>query len=129
MFFQVIYSFMYMMSTLPVFTIRTTKAAASILNAIVDNYLLVVVTFCPHLIFLLLFFTLKRVNTLTSQIYNLTVQRNSFHRGTSYVNKLLREVSKYGVFSGPYFPAFRLNKERYSQWIKSTIISWFVHIY
>ena len=105
---------MYMMSTLPVFTIRTTKAAASILNAIVDNYLLVVVTFCPHLIFLL-FFTLKRVNTLTSQIYNLTVQRNSFHRGTSYVNKLLREVSKYGVFSGPYFPAFRLNKERYSQ--------------
>ena len=70
---------MYMMSTLPVFTITTTKAAASILNAIADNYLLVVVTFCRHLIFLLLFLTLKRVNTLISQIYNLTVQRNSFH--------------------------------------------------
>ena len=26
----------------------------------------------------------------------------------------LREVSKYGVFSGPYFPAFGLNTEGYS---------------
>ena len=26
----------------------------------------------------------------------------------------LREVSKYGVFSGSYFPAFGLNTERYS---------------
>ena len=27
--------------------------------------------------------------------------------------KTLREVSKYGVFSGPYFPTSRLNTERY----------------
>ena len=26
----------------------------------------------------------------------------------------LREVSKYGVFTGPYFPVFGLNKEFYS---------------
>ena len=25
-----------------------------------------------------------------------------------------RKVSKYGVFSGPYFPAFELNTEKYS---------------
>ena len=25
----------------------------------------------------------------------------------------LREVSKYGVFSGPYFPVFGLNKGKY----------------
>ena len=31
-----------------------------------------------------------------------------------------RKVSKYGVFSGPYFPALGLNTERYSVFSPST---------
>ena len=30
-----------------------------------------------------------------------------------FSQQLLREVSKYGVISGPYFPVFGLNTERY----------------
>ena len=33
--------------------------------------------------------------------------------GMKWVNDSLREVSKYGPFSGPYFPAFGVNMERY----------------
>ena len=34
------------------------------------------------------------------------------------MNKFLSYVSKYGVFSGPYFPVFRLDTEIYVAWIQ-----------
>ena len=40
----------------------------------------------------------QRVNVTKGQLFNFTA----------------RKVSRHGVFSGPYFPAFGLNKERYS---------------
>ena len=33
---------------------------------------------------------------------------------TTY-HELLREVSKHGIFSGPYFPVFSLNTGKYGQ--------------
>ena len=44
---------------------------------------------------------------------------NSFQSGfkpniTAYINHYVKSVSIWG-FSGPYFPAFRLNTERYTQ--------------
>ena len=41
--------------------------------------------------------------------------RKDFRKSSKAVHlTTARNVSKYGVFSGPYFPAFALNTERYS---------------
>ena len=57
----------------------------------------------------------------TAFVIQLTInQMLSDCNGTRSHNHLVRKrstawkVSKYGVFSGPYFPVFGLNKERYS---------------
>ena len=38
---------------------------------------------------------------------------HTFHELWILIWIITRKGSKYGVFSGPYFPAFRLNTERY----------------
>ena len=38
------------------------------------------------------------------------------------------KVSKFGVFSGPYFPAFRLNTERYSVSLRIQSECWKIQI-
>ena len=55
-------------------------------------------------------------NTLAIRRAFLNLQKDFMKNSTP--NKLpqlvtARKVSKYGVFSGPYFPVFRLNTEKY----------------
>ena len=46
--------------------------------------------------------------------FNLLKTMNLKYGKWEYVSLTMREVSKYGVFSGPYFPAFGVNTVRYS---------------
>ena len=42
-----------------------------------------------------------------------SVTSKTFESLSSYTSSSLREVSKYGIISGPYFPSFELNTERH----------------
>ena len=56
----------------------------------------------------------KEVQILTTKIIYAKVNTNVATWNVRTLHQCGKEVSKYGVFFGPYFPIFRLNTEIYS---------------
>ena len=58
--------------------------------------------------------TYKWVFQRVKVIRQIKMQRRTWKEGSLVIFCIAWEVPKYGAFSGPYFPAFGLNTERYS---------------